>query len=73
MKVDRRYTVFDELKDYDHIAKDDDFIEVTAWSNGEGFDVEIVANPGCRFQLTFGQFKALKKCVKELKKVDIID
>ena len=40
------------------------FIEVSEWYNGEGFDVEVVTNNNMRFQLTHGQFDALKKLVK---------
>ena len=54
---------FSALKDFDFLAKDDDFIEVVLWNNGEGFDVSCAEQ--C-FGLTWGQFKALKKLVKEL-------
>ena len=47
----------------------DDFIEVTEWTNVEGFDVEINDLEGrTRFMLTYGQFDALKACVKEINK-----
>lgn len=58
--------VFSELKKYDHFAGDNDFIEVTEWKNGEGFDVEISSKLPTRFQLTWGEFIALKKLVKNL-------
>ena len=61
-----RKSVFSYLKKYDHIAGDGDFIEVTEWTNGEGFDVEIVGKLSTRFQLTWGEFIALKKVVKTL-------
>ncbi len=31
-------SVSDDLKKYDHLAKDSDFIEITEWHNGEGWD-----------------------------------
>ena len=57
---------FAKLIDFDTIAKLDDFIEVALWHNGEGFDVNLNSNGEQRFCLTWGQFKALKKLVKEL-------
>jgi len=58
--------VFSNLKKYDFIASEDDFIEVTEWKNGEGFDVDIVGELSTRFQLTWGEYTALKKLVKKL-------
>jgi len=60
--------VFSNLKKYDHLADEHDFIEVTDWKNGEGFDVEIVSKLNARFQLTWGQFAAMKKLVKKIEK-----
>lgn len=39
MEIHERKAVSDELKKYDHLAKDSDFIEVTEWVNGEGWDI----------------------------------
>ena len=57
---------FAKLIDFDVIAKPDDFIEVAMWHNGEGFDVNLNSNGEQRFCLTWGQYKALKKLIKEL-------
>ena len=57
---------FAKLSDFDSFAKPDDFIEVSLWHNGEGFDVNLNSNGEQRFSLTWGMFKALKKLVKEL-------
>jgi hypothetical protein len=59
-------TAFVSLKEFDVIAKPDDFMEVSLWYNGEGFDVILSTNGEQRFCLTWGQFKALKKIIKEL-------
>jgi hypothetical protein len=59
-------TAFAKLIDFDHCGKPDDFIEVSLWHNGEGFDVNLNSNGEQRFCLAWGQFKALKKLVKEL-------
>lgn len=58
----------EELKKFDYLADNNDFIEITYWKNGEGFDVEVTGKLQQRFQLTFGQFKAIKKLVKYLDK-----
>ena len=49
-----------ELKKYCHLAKEHDYIEVTEWHNGEGFDVSMGDR---QFQLTWGEFEALQVCV----------
>jgi hypothetical protein len=66
MKKYTRNTVFTELTEYDVFAKEHDYIEVTEWKNGEGFDVEINGVIDQTFQISYGCFKALKKCVKAL-------
>lgn len=69
-KIDKynRKAAFAELKNYCTFAGDHDFIEVCQWKNGEGFDVEVNGKLSQRFQLTYGEFRALKKLVKELDK-----
>ena len=66
----KRDAAFVPLKDFCimSIHKEGEFIEVSEWYNGEGFDVEVVTNNNMRFQLTHGQFDALKKLVKQLGK-----
>ena len=44
-----------------------DFIEVTEWTNGEGWDVTISASTVHQcFHLTRGQLRTMKKLVKSL-------
>tara|TARA_R110000822_G_scaffold49042_1_gene128792 strand:+ start:145 stop:363 length:219 start_codon:yes stop_codon:yes gene_type:complete len=57
---------FTSLAEFDHCAKPSDFIEVSLWHNGEGFNVDLSSNGDQSFRLTWGQFKALKKLIKEL-------
>lgn len=57
---------FAYLADYDITNKHDDFMEMSMWHNGEGFDVILNSNGEQRFGLTWGQYKALKTLVKEL-------
>lgn len=65
----KRKSVFTELKAFDVFASEGAFIEVTQWRNREGFNVEIQANPGAHFRMTYGQFDALKALVKKLNSV----
>jgi hypothetical protein len=45
------------------------FMEITEWSSGEGYDIYISDSSGERqFNLTWGQFEALKACVKKIDK-----
>ena len=44
--------------------KEHDFIEVTEWSNGEGYDIAISGNKS--FSLHFTEWKVLKKLIKKL-------
>jgi hypothetical protein len=49
------------LADYDYFAKLDDFIEVTEWYNGEGFDVQLSTSAGeQRMSFSWGEYSALK-------------
>ena len=57
---------FVTLQKFDHLAKPDDFMEVSLWHNDEGFDVHLSSDGDQKFQLSWEQFKALKKLVKEL-------
>ena len=59
-------TAFASLKEFDYCAKPDDFIEVSMWHNGEGFDAYLSTNEKQTIRLTWGEFKALKKLIKEL-------
>lgn len=59
-----RKSVMDSLKKYDYLAKDSDFIEVTGWHNGEGWDISI--NDNKLISLTWGQLEAISYLVKSL-------
>jgi hypothetical protein len=62
-KLDAAFT---ELLEFDHLAKLDAFIEVSLWHNGEGFDVHLSSHVDQTIRLSWGEFKAIKKLVKEL-------
>jgi len=59
---------FTSLQKFDHCAQPDHFLEVSLWHNGEGFDAHLSSHGNQFFQLTWGQFRALKKVIKELDK-----
>ncbi len=59
---------FTELREFDHLATSDDFIEVSLWHNGEGFDAHLSTHAEQSIKLSWGEFKALKTLVKELDK-----
>lgn len=41
METCQRDSISDSLYKYDYLAKKDSFIEVTEWTNGEGWDITI--------------------------------
>ena len=55
--------ISDDLRKYDYLAKEDDFIEVSEWNNGEGWNISINENT---FQLTMGQLDAINYLTKTL-------
>jgi len=60
----KRDGLFTCLHPYDHFSTLDDFIEVTHWYNGEGFDVMISSKSGeQRFSLSWGEYNALLRLV----------
>ena len=61
-KVNRK-SVNDNLQKYDYLAKDYEFIEVTEWRNGEGWDISINDKI---IQLTVGQLDAINYLTKSL-------
>lgn len=63
MERANRKSVNDNLRKYDHLAKKDGFIEVTEWTNGEGWDICLNNR---LISLTYGQLEAIKYLVKAL-------
>lgn len=75
LKINKRKTVFVELKDWCSFSMGADkknkghFLEVTEWINGEGYDIHIHDVNGERYiPLTYGQLDAIKKCIKTIEK-----
>ena len=63
MERANRKSVNDNLRKYDHLAKKDDFIEVTEWTNGEGWDITINDKV---IPLTLGELDAIDYLTKGL-------
>ena len=72
IKTNKRTSAFASLKDFCIFSMGErkdkgDSLEVTEWANGEGYDIYITDVSGDkRFDLTYGQMEALKKCVKAI-------
>jgi len=61
IEVSQRRAVFGQLKSYCFHAGENDYMEVTEWSNGEGYDVVIDRKGGIeRFSLTHGEWECLQ-------------
>lgn len=63
MEILERKSISDKLCKYDHLAKEDDFIEVTEWGNGEGWDITLNEQV---ISLTWGQLDAIDYLIKHL-------
>lgn len=63
MEFAKRKSVHDDLNKYCVLAKDTGFIEVTEWTNGEGWDITINDKV---ISLTWGELEAINYLVKAL-------
>jgi len=77
IQISNRKSAFVDLKDFCVFSmgperKDKgDFLEVTKWTNGEGYDIHISNRDGDKmFHLTLGEYEAIKKCIKEIEKIN---
>ena len=53
----QRKSINDNLRKYDHLSKENSFIEITEWGNGEGWDITIDDR---MMSLTWGQLDAIQ-------------
>lgn len=63
MEANNRKSVWSDLNKFDVLAKEHDFIEVTEWTNGEGWDVTINEKI---LSLSCGQLEAIDYLTKYL-------
>jgi len=66
--ISERKTIFSVLTPHDVYAKEHSYIEVTEWSNGEGYDISIDNYSKRNISIGWVEFKLLKKLIKELDK-----
>lgn len=69
MKIEDRKSVSDYLHKHDYLSNrdDGDMIEVTEWSNGEGWDINLLTKKDPQlFHLTRGQLDAINYLTKAL-------
>jgi len=60
IEVNTRKALVTNLQGYCHFCGDDDFVEVTEWINGEGWDILLATKQGSRrISLTHGELRAL--------------
>ena len=78
IEITNRKTAFTKLKDFCIFSmgeekRKEDYLQVTDWSNGEGYDISISDMNGEKsFSLTYGQNIALETCIKALNPDDDI-
>lgn len=63
MKTNNKKSVWSDLNKFDSLAKENDFIEVTEWFNGEGWDISINEKI---ISLSYGQLEAINYLIKYL-------
>ena len=56
-------TISENLNKFDYLAKEDEFIEITEWNNGEGWTININEHT---INLTIGQLEAINYLTKTL-------
>lgn len=59
MEFASRKSVHDDLKKYDYLSKDSEYVEVTEWVNGEGIDITIESGSTKLISLTYGELDAI--------------
>ncbi len=67
MNFSNRKSVSEKLSVFSPIYSDSDFIEVTEWTNGEGYDVSIeTKNKSLQFPLHIDELEAINFLSKSL-------
>lgn len=68
MKIEDRRSAYESLKVFTPFANENSFIEVTEWTNGEGWDINIDDR---HFQISIDELEAIQYligCIKYGKK-----
>lgn len=64
MKITNKKSINEKLIKFDPLAEKDDFIEITAWTNEEGYDISINDKP--IISLTIEELEAINYLIKSL-------
>jgi hypothetical protein len=64
MEFNKQKSVLDSLAKYDYCANSSDYISISQWSNGEGYDIDI--NGKQMLHLTVGELDAISYLTKTL-------
>lgn len=68
IKKYKRDSIFADLSDFCYLSAKNAYIEITEWSNGEGYDIIINSFQCNTISLTHGEIKAIVKLTKLLNK-----
>ena len=64
MEITNKKSINEKLIKFDPLAEKDDFIEITAWTNEEGYDISINDKP--IISLTIEELEAINRSIKSL-------
>lgn len=68
MEQRNRKSINDKLRKYTYSRNDNDYIEVTEWVNGEGYDISIsTENSDKIFSLSDGELDAINYLINTLR------
>ena len=71
MEIKNRKSINDLLKKYTYSSNDSDFIEVTEWTNGEGYDIVLSTTFGEKhISISDGELDAINYLVQSLRYSD---
>ena len=65
MEYKKKKCIIDNLNKYSISSDEDGFIEISEWSSGEGYDINI--NDIKRISVSFDEFEAIKHIISCLK------
>lgn len=63
-QIKQRLSIFDKLRKYDYLSEETDFIEITEWTNKEGWDIAFKDRT---ISLSIGQLDAINHLTNLLK------
>lgn len=64
LEIRKKACIFDDLRKYDYLAGESDFIEITEWTNKEGWDISFKDKI---ISLSIGQLDAINHLTNSLK------